>query len=103
MPTFHFFSRGNKLDEVIGASVAEIERKIHTLSSKAGQNGGVFTGTGRVLGTGEAIKNSSASNPIAAAKSAASGWNSTNIFIALTVVYLMYRIFVKQGSPEEAL
>lgn len=101
MPTFHFYSRGQKLDEVIGASVAEVEHKIYTLSKAAGSNGGAFTGTGRVLGTGESVKNGSTPSPSAAAQLAVKGWNSTNIFIALTVLYLMYRIFIKSQGKEE--
>ena len=75
------------MDEVIGANVADIEKKLHKHSSSAGTAS--FAGTGRSLGSGASVAGT--------AGSTANGnhWTSTNIFIMLTVVYLLYKILYK--------
>lgn len=56
MPTFLFFKSGKKIDEVVGADIAKVERLVKSLSSGAA---GIQKGQGRVLGTGEVKKESS--------------------------------------------
>lgn len=84
MPTFHFFSKGKKVDEVVGANVADIERKIN---SQSGATKASFGGTGRSLGSGASVapQASNDAGPI----------SMTNAFIALAVLYIFYKVLHK--------
>ncbi|KAJ3105657.1 Thioredoxin domain-containing protein 2 [Phlyctochytrium bullatum] len=51
MPTFQFFISGRKVDEVVGADIAKVERLVANLA-KSGGSSGFPSGGGRVLGSG---------------------------------------------------
>jgi hypothetical protein len=61
MPTFQFYHKGRKLDEVVGADIGTIKAKLFALAKSAGSGGGgAFNGKGYVLGTGAAVQDRTA-------------------------------------------
>lgn len=80
MPTFLFFKKGSKIDEVVGADIMAVERKIGQYSSSSGGSAGYVLGSGQKTASGDfAVLNDR--------------W-LTRLFLFALVIWVLYAIFV---------
>ncbi|KAH6578800.1 hypothetical protein BASA50_005886 [Batrachochytrium salamandrivorans] len=80
MPTFQFFQKGAKINEVVGADINKVEKLANELGGMAA-GGLASSGGGRVLGTGA---------PAAAPAQPAHNWDYVALIVGLILMYMWW-------------
>jgi hypothetical protein len=88
MPTFQLFRNGNKVDEVVGADIQSVERKIQQHLTSADSTGGGISGKGYVLGSGRAVNASGSST--GTDLNGVQEWLMNNWVVVVAVLGLLY-------------